>query len=85
MTYLKLQGNVGVKLLQAYQKSRIRSQRKLFDKWRLHIQAASVQDRLAKVLKQHLEAKKAENDKVFAELQAKKDDLVKANGEQKEL
>ena len=37
------------------------------------------------MLKKQLEAKKVENEKVFAELQAKKDDLVKANGEQKEL
>ena len=68
MIYLQLQGNVGVRLLQAYQKSRVRSQRRLFDKWRMQAQAASVLERLAKVLKQSLESKKAESEKVVAAL-----------------
>lgn len=51
----------------------------------MQAQAASVFERLAKVLKQSLESKKAESEKVVAALQAKKDGLVKANGEQKEL
>ena len=37
------------------------------------------------MLKQNLETKKGENEKVSAELQAKKDELLKANGEHKEL
>ena len=57
----------------------------MFDKWRMQTQSAGAFERLAKLLKQNLESKKVENEKVFAELQAKKDELVKANGEQKEL
>ena len=51
----------------------------------MQTKAAAVIERLAKVLKQDLASKNSENDKIFTELQAKKDDLVKANGEQKEL
>ena len=77
MIYLKLQGNVGVRMLQTYRKNRILFQRRFFDKWRLQSKSSSTFEKLAKVLDQNLDKKKVENEKLSAEMISKKEELSK--------
>ena len=85
MIYLKLQGNVGVKMLQTYRKNRILFQRRFFDKWRMQSKSSSAFEKLAKMLDQNLNKKKMESDKVTSEMKSKKEELVKASTHHKEL
>ena len=85
MIYLKLQGNIGVKMLQTYRKNRILFQRRFFDKWRMQSKSSSAFEKLAKMLDQNLNKKKIENEKLSKEMKSKKDEIVKAGTHHKEL
>ena len=85
MIYLKLQGNIGVKMLQTYRKNRILFQRRFFDKWRMQSKSSSAFEKLAKMLDQNLNKKKIENEKLSKEMKSKKEEIVKAGTHHKEL
>ena len=54
---LRMQGNIGVKIINRYQANRMRALRKAFENWRLRSDAAKVIERLQETIKTEMSSK----------------------------
>lgn len=82
---LRLQSNIGAKIMTKFQTNRLRALRKAFESWKLRNEAAKMIERIQSAIKAELALKEGQNQKLVKALQAKQADLKGELAKQKEL